>query len=269
VHFSGTMHLEADLDLADALDLDRALAHGAASLKALGSGESLEVRRSIALGELARTQTALDLARQDPTRTSGDDDGLPAAREVVLHAHFDAAAEWRDGGVRTVFGPTGRLDEGRRLLLLEQVRSWCGDSRTSVTVRPVIDLNTPESTTSYQAPDRMREQIILRDRTCVFPWCTRSARGCDLDHVVEFDHSAEAEGRAQSGPTATWNLAPLCRRHHRLKTFTAWTYRMVGPGAFVWTSPHGHRYRRDQSGTSSVDPPDRPRLHPAERMSAT
>ena len=33
VHFAGTMRLEAELDLADALDLDRALTHGAATLK--------------------------------------------------------------------------------------------------------------------------------------------------------------------------------------------------------------------------------------------
>jgi 5-methylcytosine-specific restriction endonuclease McrA len=126
-----------------------------------------------------------------------------------------------------------------------------------VVVRPVIDLNARASTPAYDVPDRMREQVVLRDRTCVFPWCARSARGCDLDHVVEFDHGADSEGRAQPGPTATWNLAPLCRRHHRLKTFTAWTYRVVGPGAFHWTSPHGRRYRRDQTGTSSLDPPDR------------
>jgi 5-methylcytosine-specific restriction endonuclease McrA len=255
VHFAGTVHLDADLDLADALDLDRALAHGAAELKALGSEESLDVRRSIALGELARAQTALDLDRQESTRTSVGGGGLPAARELVLHAHFDATAV--DGGVRPVLAPTGRLEEGQRLILLEQVRSWCGDSHTSVVVRPVIDLNARTSTPAYEVPDRMREQVVLRDRTCVFPWCTRSARGCDLDHVVEFDHGADSEGRAQPGPTATWNLAPLCRRHHRLKTFTAWTYRVVGPGAFHWTSPHGRRYRRDQTGTSSLDPPHR------------
>ena len=62
VHFAGTMRLEAELDIADALDLDRALAHRAASLKALGSDKSLDARRSAALGDLARTQTALDLA---------------------------------------------------------------------------------------------------------------------------------------------------------------------------------------------------------------
>ena len=92
----------------------------------------------------------------------------------------------------------------------------------------------------------------------MFPWCTRPARRCDVDHVVEFDHDAEGEGRPQPGPTATSNLAALCRYHHRLKTFTAWRYRMVEPGIFEWTSPHGHLYRRDRTGTTRIDEPESP-----------
>ena len=61
VHFAGTMRMEAELDIADALDVDRALAHGAEMRKALGSSEPLAARRAKALGDLARTQTALDL----------------------------------------------------------------------------------------------------------------------------------------------------------------------------------------------------------------
>ena len=66
VHYAGTLHLEADLDLADALDLDRAITHGAATLKAIGSDLSLNARRAAALGDLARTQTALDLLTRRP-----------------------------------------------------------------------------------------------------------------------------------------------------------------------------------------------------------
>ena len=271
VHFAGTVRIEAEIGLADAIDLDRALAHGAATQKALGSSESLDARRATALGDLARTQTALDLFHQNGgfearsartsttehgsarTSTTDDGDGLPIAREVVLHAHFDASTT-EDG--TTVFGPTGRLEEGQRLLLLDQLTSWCSDSRTKITVKPVIDVNTELSTPAYEVPDRIREQIVLRDRTCVFPWCSRPARSCDIDHVIQFDHTASAEDRPQPGPTTTSNLAALCRSHHRLKTHSAWRYDMVAPGVFEWTSPHGHRYRRDQSGTTALDPPD-------------
>src|SRR6478609_9161523 len=192
VHFAGTMRLEAELDIADALDLDRALARGAATLKVLGSNASLDARRSAALGDLARTQTALDLAGAGAERQH-----LPAAREVVLHAHFDASFD----GMATVFGPTGRMEAGHRLVLLDQVRDWCADSRTKVAVKPVIDLNAQLSTPAYEVPDRIREQVILRDRTCVFPWCTRPARGCDIDHVIPHERDAEAAGRPQPGPT--------------------------------------------------------------------
>ncbi|MBD3944683.1 HNH endonuclease signature motif containing protein [Nocardioides ganghwensis] len=271
VHYAGTLHLEADLDIADALDLDRAVAHHAELQKALGSTESLNVRRAKALGDLARTQTALDLlpggpgtdrasgphpdtSRQDRVDSTDDRPDLPAAREVVIHAHFDASVV----GEQTVFGPTGRMENGQRLVLLDQIRSWCADSRTKVTIKPVIDLNTQLTAQGYEVPDRIREQIILRDRTCVFPSCTRPARGCDIDHITAYDHHAEAEGRPQPGPTRSDNLACLCRFHHRLKTHSAWNYRMTAPGVFEWTSPHGHRYRRDRSGTTALDPPDPP-----------
>ncbi|GAB3019509.1 hypothetical protein GCM10011376_29260 [Nocardioides flavus (ex Wang et al. 2016)] len=260
VHYAGTLRIEAEIDLADALDLDRAVTHKAQEQKALGSTESLDVRRAKALGELARTQTALDLHFQGNgvesriSATEADQPNLPAAREVMIHAHFDASLS----GDTTVFGPTGRMENGQRLVLLEQIRSWCGGSRTQVTIKPVIDLNTPLAAQGYAIPDRIREQVILRDRTCVFPFCTRPARGCDIDHITEYDHTAEAEGRPQPGPTTTDNLATLCRFHHRVKTHSPWHYAMVAPGVFEWTSPRGHHYRRDRYGATAIDPPDPP-----------
>jgi hypothetical protein len=286
VHYAGTMRIEAEVDLADALDLDRALAHHAATQKALGSELSLDARRAKALGDLARTQTALDLAagggfeargvhpeepRDEASRrartstTEGADthaaaEDLPAAREVVIYAHFDASFS----GDATAFGPTGRMENGQRLVLLDQIKSWCSDTRTKVTIKPVIDLNVPLTAQGYDIPDRLREQVQLRDRTCVFPNCTRPARGCDVDHVVPYDHDADAEGRPQPGPTTTSNLAALCRFHHRLKTHSPWTYRTVENGIFAWTSPHGLRYRRDQTGTTTLEPitPDEPTAPP-------
>ncbi|RYB93580.1 HNH endonuclease [Nocardioides oleivorans] len=256
VHYAGTLHIEAELDLADGLDLDHALAHDAAAQKALGSTETLDVRRAKALGNLARTQTALDLIHTQGATSQENADGLPAARELVLHAHLDGTLT----NAGTVFGPTGRTENRHKLLLLDQIRSWCRDSRTKVTIKPVIDLNANLTAPGYDIPDRIREQVILRDRTCVFPHCTRPARGCDIDHVTAYDHHAEADGRPQPGPTRSDNLAPLCRSHHRLKTHTSWRYATVAPGVFEWTSPHGHHFRRDRSGTGPIQPaePERP-----------
>ena len=39
------------------------------------------------------------------------------------------------------------------------------------------------------------------------------------------------------------NLALLCRRHHRTKTFSAWTYDTPQTGVYDWTSPTGSRFR--------------------------
>jgi hypothetical protein len=291
VHYAGTLRIEAEVDIADALDLDRAVAHHAATQAALGSLLPLDARRAKALGDLARTQTALELAFQDGSgveaggveargvhpeeprdeasrraRTSttegadGDEPNLPAARQVVIHAHFDASFS----GDTTVFGPTGRMENGQRLVLLEQIQSWCADTRTEVTIKPVIDLNTRLTAQAYKVPADIREQVILRDRTCVFPGCARPARRCDVDHIIEYDHDADAEGRPQPGPTQTDNLACLCRFHHRLKTHSPWRYTMTAPGVFEWTSPHGHRYRRDHTGTTHLDPlvPDEPPAPP-------
>jgi hypothetical protein len=260
VHYAGTLRIEAEVDIADALDLDRALAHHAATQAALGSLLPLDARRAKALGDLARTQTALDLLTGEPGTDRASVPDLPAARAVVIHAHFDASFS----GDTTVFGPTGRMENGQRLILLEQIQSWCTDTRTEVTIKPVIDLNTRLTAQVYKVPADIREQIQLRDRTCVFPGCARPARRCDMDHIIEYDHEAAAECRLQPGPTTTSNLACLCRFHHRLKTHSAWRYEMTAPGVFEWTSPHGHRYRRDHTGTTDMEPlvPDEPTAPP-------
>ena len=221
--------------------------------KALGSDESLDARRAAALGDLARTQTALDLhaGAGEPT-TSSD---LPAAREVVLHAHFDATLD----GLTTVFGPTGRMEEGQRLVLLDQVKDWCGDSRTKVTIKPVIDLNADLSTPAYEVPDRIREQVILRDRTCVFPWCTRPARGCDIDHVDPVRprrrsrRPTPARPHPDRQPRRAVPVPPPPQDPHRLALPDD-----RARGASSGPVPHGHRYRRDRHGTTAIDPPDPP-----------
>ena len=254
IGWGGTMRVEAELDLADALDLDHALKTGAAELAALGSQESLDGRRATALGHLARHQLALDLygagAIGEDTAPPEPSEALPTARELVLHLHLAADVL---GDRSLSFDPLGRLEEGQRLLLLDQIKQWCGDSHTRVSVKPVIDLNREITVPGYRPTTRQIEHVRLRDGTCVFPWCTRPARRCDVDHVTPYDHDAETEGREQPGPTTTANLASLCRFHHRLKTHGRWRVEALAPGVLHWTSPHGHQFLHDPSGTTAVD----------------
>ncbi|QYJ04112.1 13E12 repeat family protein [Nocardioides panacisoli] len=159
----GTVGFTAEMDLADGLDLDAALDQGAAQLAALGSPDTHDVRRSVALGEMARDQLALALSDGSP-----DDRPAPRPRRVVIHAHLS-----EDLTLATIERPDV-------LLSVEQVASWCADRRTQVTITPVVDLAEERRSAGYAAPPRLREQVILRDGSCVFPHCQRPARTADL-----------------------------------------------------------------------------------------
>jgi hypothetical protein len=148
-----------------------------------------------------------------------------------------------------------RVDNTRSFVDADQVRAWCATPGTTITVRPVLDLADHLSSTAYETPDRLAEQATHVDGSCVFPWCTRPARSDDCDHVVP---------HAEGGPTCSCNIARLCRRHHRLKTHTAWHYDVLERGSYLWTSPHGLRFLRDREGTRDVTPPDG-RLEDGER----
>jgi hypothetical protein len=248
VSFTGTMHVEAELDIADALDFDAAVAAGAAQRAELGSAESLDVRRAQAVGDLARAQLALDLDAPSSERSS-------RPRQVLLHVHLsEAALRGND--------PVARLERGAGVVWAEQVRAWCASPDTEIVVKPVIDLAHCTWSASDRVQPAIAEQVALRDGTCVFPWCTRPARRCHPDdpdaHSCDGDHVV---ARDRGGPTCSCNIAALCRRHHRLKTHSPWSYLVLDPGTYLWTSPHGYQFLRDDTGTLDAG---RDRPHPPD-----
>lgn len=58
------------------------------------------------------------------------------------------------------------------------------------------------------APQRLREAVAFRDRTCRADGCSVPAEHCDVDHRIPWP----------KGPTTGTNLQALCRRHHRMKS---------------------------------------------------
>lgn len=206
----GVGYVDAALTTADALDLEDAVADIAHRLLESHPDLSLGARRAMALGILARGE--------QPGQGAGSHGG----REVVIYTHH-----------RPSEGPgIVEVDNTRAWVTLDQLSEWCVQSGTTVSVKPVIDLADELWTDRYKPTPGQHEQAILTHPTCVFVGCSRPSRTCDLDHVIPWP----------LGPTATWNLAPLCRFHHRLKTTGGWSYRRLTPTTFEWTSPHGRTY---------------------------
>ena len=89
------------------------------------------------------------------------------------------------------------------------------------------------SRTRYHPSPALRLWLRLRDGTCRFPGCGRPAKGCDLDHSVDWQYG---------GATAAANLAHLCRGHHTLKHQTRWQPRQHPDGTIAWRSPSGRTH---------------------------
>ncbi len=241
---SGTTQVWGTLDVADALDLDAAVTAGAAALE----GPRLDrlprraprrrPRRHRPPTGDPRPHRHRHRRRAGRVGTSAPTtNGRKPGREVVLYVHLSEAALTGEAGV-------GRCENTRMPVTTGQIRDWCSvPDTTKITVRPVIDLHDHVHVDAYEVPDRIAEAAALVDHTCVFPWCTRPARKCDCDHCVP--HGA-------GGATCTANIAPLCRRHHRLKTHGGWRYTVIERGSYHWTSPQRYTYLRDHDGTRDV-----------------
>jgi len=228
----GTVAVHAVLDTADALDLEHAIRGVVTQLGDLGSTESLAVRRSQALGEIARTQLTLDFPTGESTGSPTGCSGRGIDLTVHLHPETGIVDLDQSGLSATTW--------------LTQLQRWCQQAGTTVVVRPVIDLHQTVATQAYRPTAEIRRHVEARDPHCVAPYCTRPARSDDLDHVIDFD---------SGGPTDTDNLAPLCRRHHRAKTLGGWRYETPQPGVYHWTLPDGSQFTVDHHGTHPY-PPD-------------
>ena len=115
--------------------------------------------------------------------------------------------------------------------------AWSPDARwrrlvTDPLTGALIDCNAEV----YKVPDRVKRAVRLRDRTCRFPGCTRPAEFTDTDHIHPW---------RTGGKTTAVNLAALCRRHHLIKTHSAWQVQQASQGnrhITHWTGPLGTRH---------------------------
>jgi hypothetical protein len=135
-------------------------------------------------------------------------------------ARIDDEPGWLAG-----YGPI--TAEHARELAADPTATW-----RRIVLDPLFGSVIDYGTTRYRPPKSLSEHVTTRHGHCAFPTCRRAAEASDLDHSEPFP----------AGPTAASNLAPLCRRHHRLKHHTGWTYHHNADATTTWISPHGHAY---------------------------
>jgi hypothetical protein len=218
--WAGTSWLEASGDTLGLTRFHDLVCAVAEQLKADGDEDDLETRKAKALGVIA-------------DRAQGIESPVKRQAKTRLYLHVGAEDLDTDGAVGTAerLGPA----------TLATIGEWLGGSRA--TILPVLDMRRTDAVDEHDPPEWMRELVVLRDRHCVFPWCERDSRACDLDHIEPYDD------QGPPGQTRPDNLAPLCRRHHRCKTSGRWRYRRNDDGSYTWRSPTGRRYRVTPSGT--------------------
>ena len=236
-----TSEVTMTLDTLDAELLDQTIARIAGDLRGLGDTDPLDARRATAVGILADPQHALDLMSGRPCAPTP---GIRPTTEVHLHLTPDDLAPTSTAsrtGVAVV-EKLGAVTTG----LLDAWLTRYAEVGASIRVRPVLDLgrgltsrHAPDSVDAHDPPAWMRESVLLRHATCVFPGCRRDSRACDLDHITAYLPPSDGGPPGQTTPA---NLAPLCRTHHRVKTHGGWTYKRRDDDYHHWTSPTGHQY---------------------------
>ncbi|WP_341927981.1 HNH endonuclease signature motif containing protein [Nocardioides psychrotolerans] len=236
---TGIATMDIRADWADLHDFDTALSQVAEALKRDGSLETLDVRRSMAVGILADPARALALLNHQ--------DAPAPSKSIVAYVHLNQDALEGRGLLAT--------DEHGHTLLATTVRDWLARQDRHVTIRPVLDLRDHcagghnaghDGSDPYVPAHLIAEKVRLRNPTCVFPHCSKPSRSCDLDHLI---------AHATSGVTCECNLAPLCRHHHQLKTHAGWRYQQLTPGTFLWREPHGQTLLTTPQGTRDLTDP--------------
>ena len=192
-----------------------------------------------------------DKPSQSATSSSGQAD---ARGGVTLRPKVTVIAPGGSGGwadrARVEFARTG---EAALQALLEMLAASDGASLQCIDPALGAD-DDPDGALQYRPSTALANRIRLRDGTCRHPGCTHPIENSDLDHVVPFNRADPAKG----GLTVEANLAGLCRKHHRFKTFNDWNYKLEPDGTLIITTPEGKMmltrpdgplaaYRREQA----------------------
>jgi 5-methylcytosine-specific restriction endonuclease McrA len=243
-----TAYISARVDTADAIFFDAMVDRIADILGTNGDSDTKEVRRAKSIGILATPARAQLLLSEAVCPSSGlrtregsgagwrvrstDPRLLPQAQ---VYVHVAEETLLRGAGPARV--------EGVGAFPAAMLKHLLGHSRVRLT--PVVRPYAEVATDSYEIPDPIRRQVLLRDTFEVFPFSSRPPRAADLDHTVPYSPGGRRQTRAS-------NLGPLSRKSHRAKTHAGWVLEQPAPGVFWWQTPTGERCRVGPNGTIRI-----------------
>ena len=223
--------------------------HGMADISAYLSAEHAEIFME-ALTKLATADDCADPYQQGDARTATQRQADALVGFLDLDTRVDVTVDVVISA-DALIGDNDWTPESKRLgpIGSQIARDLCTspDARwRRLVTDPVTGQLAAMATIKYRIPDHIRHAVKARDLTCRFPGCHARAEYFDCDHIIAHP----------TGATCPDNLAGLCRRHHRTKTFTAWKTRRdpnTPTHDLIWTSPLGrthrttaHRYKQDE-----------------------
>ncbi|MBA5846404.1 HNH endonuclease signature motif containing protein [Gordonia amicalis] len=273
----GQSRVSGTLPIADAAAFDARLSAMAAEVHG-ADPRTVAQRRADALVALARSETSLACACDDcSTGAQGADEATePEDSPAAAASEVEAAPA---AGSRTVDTTAPRATyhvvvnlttllgidddpaflDGHGIIDAETARTLLNEARRTY-LHPTT-APTPESALRYAPSKKLQALVRAGELCCTFPGCNAPAWQIDLDHTRPFDHQQPRRG----GRTLERNLKPLCRFHHRIKTFTSWQDYQDEFLTAWFTTPTGHMFvgnaynGRDLFGhLAPIRPPDHP-----------
>jgi hypothetical protein len=151
-----------------------------------GDERSTTQRRADALGDLARSFL------------EGSETPIVGGERPHVNVHVDIPA------LRGDAGGLHETDDGFVLDPFSVSQLACDASVSRIVFGPgseVLDVGRK----TRVIPASLRRAVVARDRTCVRRGCGRSAKWCDVHHLVSW---------AEGGETVIDNICLLCRYHH-------------------------------------------------------
>ncbi|GAA4178823.1 HNH endonuclease [Gryllotalpicola koreensis] len=225
----GMAHLEAYLDLTDAVRIKAGLENAAQEAREAGDARtSAQLEADFVVELLLDGQITIVTPSTDPddvtvTRTAPVKQRAAVTVDVLIPAETLAGRNDHAGTIPGV----GAIDpvKARELVAL-------APSLRRILTDPITGAIVNFDRTTYRVPAELKRILKLRDQHCRAPGCSR--KNCEIDHTQAY---------ARGGRTNQTSLAHLCANHHHLKHEAGWNLTQYLDGVLDWRAPSGRVYR--------------------------